>query len=260
MCVLNQTVTLSKYYIILLVFFSLNLESDAQDDINTESFPAVLVSVDYSGHASLADLNDRFGLHSIIGLGIDYKSKSNWLIGGQGLYMFGNNVFEDSLLNNMYNSFGFITANDGGPADIAFSQSGWLFGAKVGKLISLGSNKNSGIKIEIGSGFIQHKIRIDNKDGNIAQLRDEYIKGYDRLSSGLYLSQFIGYMYLSENRRINFYIGLDIIEGFTTGRRSWLYDVNRPDLSSRTDVSSGLKLGWVLPIYKGETGDRYYTN
>jgi len=240
----------------LHVFFNLN----AQNDTDEYGTSAVLIAIDYSGHFSASDLKERFGLHSLIGLAIDYKSKSNWILGVQGLYMFGNNVLEDSLLNNLYNSFDFITASDGGPADIAFSQSGWVTGLRIGKLISLGSNKSSGIRIDLGAGYIQHKVRIDNKDNNVAQLRNEYIKGYDRLVSGFYASQFIGYMYLSENRRINYYIGLDILEGFTAGRRSWLYDVHRPDLDSRLDISTGIKLGWVLPLYKGEKEDRYYTN
>jgi len=251
---------LRNYYILLLLIFSVESSLFAQSDTEIESYSAALVTIEYSGHASMADLKDRFGLHSLIGLSLDYKTKSNWLIGMQGLYMYGNNVQEDSLMNNLYNSFNFITATDGGPADIAIFQAGWLFGAKLGKLISLGDNKNSGIKVELGAGYIQHKIRIDNKDNNVAQLRDEYIKGYDRLTAGFYTSQFIGYMHLAENRRINYYFGFDIIEGYTAGRRNWLYDVNRPDLSSRLDMSIGFKFGWVLPIYKGETGDRYYTN
>lgn len=260
MNVLNQTITLRKYYILLVLFFSLQIALNAQSDNAIESYPAVLVTMEYSGHVSMADLKDRFGLHSMVGLSVEYKSKSNWLFGLQGHYMFGNNVLEDSLLNNLYNSFDFITATDGGPADLAFSQAGWLFGAKMGKLFALGENKNSGIKFEFGTGYIQHKIKIDNKDNNIAQLRDDYIKGYDRMSSGLYISQFIGYMHLSRNRRVNYYVGIDVIEGFTEGRRSWLYDVNRPDLAKRMDISAGLKMGWILPLYKGETGDKYYTN
>lgn len=249
-----------RYFNILLLFILSYSGLKAQETDVSESFPALLISLDYSAHLSLGDLDERFGLHSLVGLGTDYKTQSNWLIGLQGHYMYGGNVLEDSLLQNLYNSHDFITATDGGPADIAFSLSGWVLGVSVGKLIALGSNKNSGLKLELGTGYMQHKLDIDNKDSNVAQLKGEYIKGYDRLSSGLYASQFIGYMHLSENRRINYYIGLDILEGFTEGRRDWLYDVNRSGLDNRLDISTGIKLGWILPLYKGETGDRYYTN
>ncbi|HNB82224.1 MAG TPA: hypothetical protein PLP14_09015, partial [Chitinophagaceae bacterium] len=104
----------------------------------------------------------------------------------------------------------------------------------------------------------QHKIKLFDKDQSFPQLRDEYVKGYDRLSNGLYLEHFTGYMYFSKNKLINCMMGLNIVCAFTKGRRDFLYDVARSDTRSRTDLLVGLKLGWIIPMYKKVSEETYY--
>jgi hypothetical protein len=107
-------------------------------------------------------------------------------------------------------------------------------------------------------GFMQYKINMFDRDNSFPQLRDEYKKGYDRLTNGVYIEDFIGYNYFAKNKMINFYAGFNFVWGFTEGRRAYLLDLARPDTGNRNDILVGFKFGWVMPIYKKNTEDTFY--
>ena len=131
---------------------------------------------------------------------------------------------------------------------------------KIGKLFSMSSvNPNTGFTVLLGAGFLQHKIQIEDLNSTVPQFDGEYRKGYDRLSSGLAFTQFIGYTHLSLNRRINFYIGIEAVQAFTKGRRSTNFNTQTNGTNSRTDILFGPRVGWILPIYK-EPSEGFYTN
>ena len=44
----------------------------------------------------------------------------------------------------------------------------------------------------LGGGFMQDKISINDVNGNIPQLDGAYAKGYDRLTNGVFATQFMG--------------------------------------------------------------------
>jgi hypothetical protein len=81
---------------------------------------------------------------------------------------------------------------------------------------------------------------------------------YDRLTNGLCLSQFLGYTNFSNSRRINFYAGLEFMEGFTKNRRNYNFDTAMKDDASRLDFFLGFKLGWIIPLYKKVPKEYYY--
>jgi hypothetical protein len=105
---------------------------------------------------------------------------------------------------------------------------------------------------------MQHKINIFHKDNNIPQLRGDYLKGYDRLTNGLVVGQYIGYNYFANNGLLNFHVGLDISAGFTKGRRDYLYDVMRSDNASRMDILFGVRGGWYIPIFKRKSEEFFF--
>ena len=103
--------------------------------------------------------------------------------------------------------------------------------------------------------MLQHKIRIE---GAAPQLMGEYKKGYDRLSNGLALGEFIGYVHLGKNHFINFFAGFEIIEAFTKNRRSFNIDTIEKDDTKRLDILSGFKFGWIIPLYRRNADEFYY--
>ncbi|MCK6649378.1 MAG: hypothetical protein L6Q66_06965, partial [Bacteroidia bacterium] len=93
---------------------------------------------------------------------------------------------------------------------------------------------------------------------NIPQLDSDYKKGYDRLTNGFLLSQNLGYLYLSNNRIANFYIGFECMQGFTQNRRSYNFDQMKQDTEKRVDILYGGKVSWILPLYK-KAPKEFYT-
>jgi hypothetical protein len=136
---------------------------------------------------------------------------------------------------------------------------GFTVSANAGRMFALNKKRpNCGIVFKLGLGFIQHKIRIEVIGNNVPQLSKEYKKGYDRLSNGFLLSQNLGYLYLSSNRLVNLYFGLECMEGFTQSRRSFDYDKMQRDTNKRLDILYGAKVAWILPLYK-QAPKEYYT-
>ena len=205
------------------------------------------------------DLADRFGNSSAIGPGFLYKTTANWIWWADGNFLFGSRMREDSLLHNLLTSEGGIINEEGYFAGVSLFERGFYASGRLGKLIPLfGSNKNSGLLIMAGAGYLQHKIRIQVKENSVPQLRGDYLKGYDRLTDGFMIDQFIGYMYAGENKLANFFAGIEIIESWTQNRRSMDFDTMRRDDRKRFDMLTGFKIGWIIPLRKRMPQDYYY--
>jgi hypothetical protein len=224
-------------------------------------------SLVYSPHVSLhlgyqwpgGDMADRFGPNMSAGAGFNVKTRTNFYYGITGTYFFGNRVLEPGLLQNLLTDNGEILDNQGLPAIVSTQERGYYVTANFGKLFPVvGPNRNSGILVYNGIGFMQHKIRLEHQETTIPQLQDEYLKGYDRLTNGWALSQFLGYFHMSNNHLVNFYAGIEATEGFTQGRRTINYDTGTTDNQPRTDLLVGFRAGWVLHLYRRDASDYFY--
>lgn len=218
------------------------------------------VQLAYGAQMPGGDLADRFGYNFSIEGGLEWMTaKGNWTLGLHGQYLFGNRVKTD-VLAALRTDEGYIIGNDRSPADIFLRERGLYLGLRAGKLIPLGgANARSGIKVAIGAGLLQHRIRIQ-KDPlrSVPQLQGDYRAGYDRLTNGPALHQFIGYQLLSRDGRINLYAGLEFFQAFTQNRRLVNFDTRTGEPGNRLDLLSGLRLGWILPFYSGKEADEIY--
>ncbi len=213
----------------------------------------------------LADMATRFGNSFRIGAGIKYKTKANWTFGVEHTFIVGGKVKEPGLLSNLYTANGGIINDFGEVLNVGIYQRGYMTGVQVGKVLPvLNKYPNSGLTLQTGVGFMQYKINLFDRDNNIAGLKTikntdlDYKKGYDRLTNGVYVKQFVGYTHYSPNKLINYVIGFDAIYGFTQGRRAYFYDVQQPGDAKRSDVMVGFTFAWVIPIYKKIVEDTYY--
>ncbi|MBA3829597.1 MAG: hypothetical protein H0X33_11720 [Taibaiella sp.] len=198
-----------------------------------------------------ADMAKRFGYGYTVGPMVEYKTAKNWIFGVKFDFLFGNQVKEDSLMTNIADKNGNMIGADGVRTRPVVVERGYMVGLEAGKLLSISrNNKDKGILLLTSVGFIQHKILIIDKNKTIPAIRGDYAKGYDRLTNGLFVEQYAGYMHLSKNSLLNFHIGLDLLAGFTQGRRSYLYDVMRPDNKQRVDLLFGVRGGWYIPVFK----------
>jgi hypothetical protein len=245
-----------KNYILTLFITLLTLTLFAQGP-RDNSMGVFLITLSGGGQTPGGDLADRFGGNYTIGGGMEYiLPNSNIILGVESDFYFGNTVKED-VLENLRTPEGLLVANNRTLATNPLRQRGFYAGVTIGKLFSLSSvNPKSGIRVTIGGGLMQHHIRIqDDPMAPVAALRDDYKKGYDRLTNGFALNEFVGYQYLARDRRLNFYAGFEFTQGFTQNRRSFNFDTMTADTDKRIDLLYGFKIGWSLPFYSGDTGD-----
>ncbi len=232
----------------LLVFHHWGI---CQVSIRDSSINVLLVGLGYGHYLPAGDMADRFGNNSMVVGNVMFKTKSQWLYGFDGTFIFSNNVNQKDLFKNIETTKGGIIGSDGKLADVRKYERGYTITFNGGYLFSKKKpNPNSGFVAVAGVGFMQHKIRIETIGNTVPALSKEYRKGYDRLSNGLVLHQYFGYQYMGNKHLINFFAGIDIFEGFTAGRRSYNFDIMTADNSSRTDILIGLRAGWYLPLYK----------
>jgi hypothetical protein len=235
----------------LLVLFLLSETGWSQSGVRDSVIRFPLLGISYGLFEPGGDLDDRFGTASIIGGQALYKTRKNWVYGFNGGFIFGNKVNEEGLLDAISTSNGQVIGLDGLYADVRIFERGYMVGATFGKLFSFKRpNPNSGILVTAGTGFIQHKIRIETIGNTVPALRKEYLKGYDHLTNGWQLNEFVGYVYFSNKQLLNFFGGFEFVQGFTQNRRDFNFDNPDNDKGKRLDLMYGVKLGWILPLYK----------
>jgi hypothetical protein len=255
---------MQRVIISLLLILVLAIKAEAQDDLfgtpaKTEAKKGFIIGVNGDWDLPGADMAKRFGMSFRLGGSLLYKTKKNWLFGAKGDFILGNKMREDSLMINLKDSEGYMLNQDGKSESPLTYERGYMIGLEAGKIFNIDKkNADNGILVMAGAGFMQYKINIFTKDNNISQIRGDYKKGYDRLTNGIFLEQFVGYNYFGKDGLINFHIGLDIAEGFTGGRRDYLLDVARPDDKHRLDLLFGIRGGWYIPIFKRKSDDIYF--
>ncbi len=246
-----------KIWQVLFIFLVSSSISSAQNKGNSGNL--LTVNLNFGYQSSSGDMANRFGTTNGLGGGLDYISTKNWILGVNANWFFGDEIKED-VLANLRNENGALIGNNGNIASILLRMRGLAGTAYFGKLIPFSkTNKRSGFRITIGGGFLQHRIRIqDDPETPVASLKKEYKKGYDRLTNGFALNQFVGYQYFAKNRRINFYLGVESTQGFTKNVRGFNFDTKSYDTESRLDILYGLRLGWVLPFYLNKSTEEVW--
>jgi hypothetical protein len=223
---------------------------------------APMLGLSYAFQLPEGDLKSRFGFNSSTGVHFLNKTKKNWIWGVDWTFTFSpqSQVKESlSLFDSINTPNGNVVDANGEYATLLFYERGWTSSVKFGKLFpAWGQNNNSGICLLTGIGYMQHKIRIEDKFNRAPQLSKEYRKGYDRLTSGIMLSQFVVYLFLGNSRLLNFYGGFEVLAGFTKNRRSLNFDSMERDTKQRMDIYFGPRIGFILPLYKKMPNDFYF--
>ena len=210
-----------------------------------------------------ADMAKRFGASYRLGPAVLYKTTKNWLFGAKFDFILGNVIRQDSLMVNIRDKYSaksgglYEFINNGGERiGVPVYERGYVVGVNAGKIISSSrKHPDNGLILLTTLGFMQHKLDIYDKDKSVNQLRGNYLKGYDRLTNGSFAEQYVGYVFFSDSRLVNFTFGFDALFGFTQGRRDYLYDVMRPDTKHRLDILYGIRAGWFIPIFKRKSED-----
>lgn len=256
---------MKRLFLLLLVVATGSQTVRAQDDLfgTTDNVKpkrhGFIIGINGNFDIPAGDMSDRFGLSYRIGPSLLYKTENNWVFGVKGDFIFGGDVKEDSLLRNLRDETGGFLDKNGLRVGLAINERGYTVGLQAGRIFPVfRKNTDNGILLLTGAGFIQHKITLYNRDNDIPQIKDDYRKGYDRLTNGWYLEQFAGFNHLSSKSIVHYYIGFNITAGFTQGRRDYLIDVMRPGNESRVDILFGIRGGWYIPMFRSKSQEFYF--
>ena len=206
------------------------------------------LGVFYGTHWPGGDLADRFGRNFSLGGSLDLIKGQKWLIGVEGQFLFGKDV-KENIAGGIVTDRGRLISPAYSIAEVDVRERGVQFQVKFGRIHDLFSEKNiSGIKWTVAPGWLQHKIRLTDATGTVPFFNDEYVKGYDRLTNGFSISEFIGYQYLEERGRLNLFIGAEFTQAFTQNRRGLSYNTRMADDASRVDLLFGFKAGIQITL------------
>lgn len=247
--------------VLVFLFVSSRLISQetVEDSVTASSIPMFYGFYGYQWPGG--DLKEQFGSNSVIGPGFMWKTKSNLIFGAEYDFHFGNNVKNTmDIFKYILDSDGNVISSDGVPALVATFERCNSFGANFGKLFPVIRNdKNSGIFISAGIGYIMHKIRIEVENNGAPQLKGDYKRGYDRLTGGLMLNQSVGFMYFGDNKLMNFTFSVEIFEAWVKPYRDYYFDLMAPPPESRQfDLLIGPKIAWMIPLRQRNVNKYYY--
>ena len=229
----------------------------AQEDEGPD--PLLGLHFNYGFQIPGGDLADDFGWANSTGLGFEYQTSKDYIFGLEGGVFFSNRVKND-VIASLRGPDSLVIGSNGDLADINLKERGIDIKAQIGKVFNINKQKNrSGIRTTLGLGILQHKVRIQ-EDFNTPtpQLSEEYTKGYDQLTNGLLISEYVGYQLLSKNGLVNFRIGVEFGQAFTQNRRSWDFEANLKKDEKRLELTQTLKLSWILPFYLIQRPDEIF--
>lgn len=250
-----------KNSILILSFFLFSICSFGQRNVKDSIIGTPWVGVHFGGNWTSGDLADNFGYLSHIGFLAGYKTNKNWFWGVDANFMFGNQVRVTGLFDGLVDSYGNITDVNGDIAKVLVYARGFNANLAIGKVFPiLSPNKNSGIFVHAGMGYLLHHIRIETQDQVVPQIELTYKKGYDRLTIGPNFHEFVGYSFMSNGGFFNFYGGFYFQQGLTKNMRTINFD--QPDIpvskATKLDIQYGFKIGWFIPFYKRVPKDYYF--
>ena len=214
-----------------------------------DSSPAIIFSPNYAGQIPFGGVAQRFGFNSLFSAQIMYKTVSNWLIAAEGGFLFGTDVKQSYVINNIATSTGQCITQNNDLTTLFPVEEGFNLKFEFGKVIPVAKRyPDAGIMLLTGVGFLEHKIAI-NAPSDVPQFSGPYKKGYDRLTSGPVFSQFVGYEFCKRRGLLNGYIGMQFDIAYTENRRPYDFYLMEPLHTKETDMFLSFKVGWIIPKF-----------
>ena len=245
-----------SYLFFVLFFYSMDCIGQKKStnkykiyDENIAPPNGFLIDFSYGIHIPFADMAENFKYNFSLAGKVQYILSNNIIFGLVGDYQFADDIKTD-VVSNLRDIEGFLIDRFGQLADVQLGQRGFFLGGSISYLIPIfKEHKRSGIEVRFEGGYQQHWVRIEVVGGEVFALSGDYKKGYDRMTSGFAMRQYIGYRHLDKNRLLNFFAGFDIMEAFTRNRRGFNFDTMQEDNKDRIDILLGFRIGVTLPVY-----------
>jgi len=249
-----------RFIFLIFLFFILSFTAKSQKSVSDSAIFIPSLSINYSYHFASGDIGKTYGNNHAVGTDLTFKLKNQLVLGVGFEYYFSEEVKnQDSYFANIKTEKGFLIDGNGKYAEIFLYERGFNVQLFTGYQFNFWSiNPNSGPFVQAGIGFMQYKTQIKNTENTAPQVQGEYVKMYDRLSNGLSLTQFVGYRYMGSKNLWNFYIGVELTQGWTKNRRTYNADLLEGESLNHFDFLTAIKLGWIIPFYKKAPEQYYY--
>lgn len=243
---------MNKSFFLLLLTLLIGFHISAQES-------RVVFNFSYGMDKPLADLNDRFGYNYSPTGELNYEFSNNVYVGVHGSYMLGSFVKED-VIKPLRIKTGELISQQKSFVKITLKQRMYNLGVHFGKFINISKKKNQhGPVLQFGVGLLTHYIIFNDEFASTVQLLGNYGKGYDRLTRGYNISQFIGYKYKNADGRLNVYAGIQLLEANTKSLRPIDFDTGKYGGAGRLDVLAGFRVGASFILWKGsKKGEIFY--
>ena len=130
------------------------------------------------------DVSQHYGSNNNLGFNLNVKLRNNITLGVEGQFLFGSQYKDLSVLGNMVTSGGFIIGEDNSIETPELEGRGGNFFVEVGKIFSLNNkNKNSGLHIKGGVGYLFYSAYNTADVRSVTQLSGEYFNGFKPFAS-----------------------------------------------------------------------------
>lgn len=219
-----------------------------------------LLEFRYGFHVPLADMKDRFGSNSDIGVSFENVNYGQKVFFGADASFFFGNVVKEDVLAGLRTFDGSIIGIDGYPGDVNLKERGFYAGVNAGKIFSTGKDEKNltGFRTQIGVGLLQHKIRVQDNFKSIVALEKKNLKGYDRLTNGPAIHLAAGFHFQHPKNNFHFNIMGDIYGARTRSRRDFDNSTGGYLSQKRTDILAGLTIAYVVSISKTSGAEHIY--
>ncbi len=198
------------------------------------------------------DLAQRFGQSLSFHSGMEWVHKSKYSFGLDFSYFFGDKIKED-VFAPYRNENGLVQGINGVAADLFIRERGAYVGIQASSIL-FPTAKHSGFELSLGAGMLYHKLHFVDDSRSVFLAEKPYSTGLDRLTRGFALRQELAYQLHSEKKALHFHLGFYVTEAFTTQVRKFNFDTGLPaSESTRNDLLYGVRLVWMLPLYKAST-------
>ncbi len=229
--------------------------------VNAQNSPGrTLLEFKYGYHLPLGDMKDRFGSNNTIGISISKANlKTTLLAGVEGSFLFGSSVKEDVLANiRAYD--GTIIGKDGAAADVNLKERAFYTGLFVGKVFKLTKTENNltGIRVQAGGGFLQHKIRVQDNSRSVVAIQKDKLPGFDRLTNGPGVHLAAGFQYQNPQYNFQFSIMGDLYGARTASRRDFDNVTGGYLDAKRTDILAGVTISYVVSLSRSKSAENIY--
>ena len=227
---------------------------------NAQELKQAAFTFNYNYQIPIGKLSMSFGNSSSVGASYFFEKNNNVIFGIEASYIFGVNIKDSTIFENISTSNGYIIGSNGEYANVSLMQRGFDSHILVGYGFHFRENSLNGIYITQGFGYLQHQIFIDTRQQNIPQLNENMKKGYDRFSNGLSTKFSIDYKYYDKNGRFQISLGTNYTIAHTKIQRTYDFANNKYYSNKKSwDQLLGIKIEIIIPIHrKNEETFHYY--